>query len=234
MLELNSVQSGYGRLTVLHGIDLKVDQGQVVGILGANGAGKTTLLKTIMGLLPLRSGSIHFSGQSLAKQPTHEIVKRGITLVPQGRELFPSMTVRENLELAGLTGPHSGELKALLEEQFETFPRLKERASQYAQTLSGGEQQMLAIARALMLRPSLLLLDEPTMGLAPKVVDDLSRVLMRLSQERRQTLLVVEQNLRLIYAVAETVHVIRNGQRVFEGETSTLRNDKNILRMYLE
>src|SRR5690606_17968832 len=156
MLELNKVSSGYGRLTVLHGIDLAVGQGQVVGILGANGAGKTTLLSTIMGLLPLRSGDMLFEGQSLAKLPTHAVVKRGITLVPQGRELFPHMTVRENLELAGLSGPHAKEVPALLEEQFDTFPRLRERATQRAQTLSGGEQQMLAIARALMLRPRLL------------------------------------------------------------------------------
>jgi branched-chain amino acid transport system ATP-binding protein len=206
----------------------------VVGLLGANGAGKTTLLTTIMGLLPTRDGSIDFMGESIANLKPHVIVKRGVTLVPQGRELFPAMTVRENLELAGLSFGSKDELESLCEEQFANFPRLRERQAQRAQTLSGGEQQMLAIARALMLRPKLLLLDEPTMGLAPMVVDDLGRVIRKLCEERGQTILVVEQNLRLILAATEKVHVIRNGRNVFEGETQALRKDKDVLRFYLE
>jgi branched-chain amino acid transport system ATP-binding protein len=234
MLKLNAVHAGYGRLAVLHGINLDVMQGRVVGLLGANGAGKTTLLSTIMGLLPTREGTIEFMGESIANMKPHAIVKRGVTLVPQGRELFPTMTVRENLELAGLSFGSKDELESLCEEQFSNFPRLRERQVQRAQTLSGGEQQMLAVARALMLRPKLLLLDEPTMGLAPMVVDDLGRVIRKLCEERGQTILVVEQNLRLILSVTENVHVIRNGRNVFEGETQALRNDKDILRLYLE
>jgi len=234
MLRLNAVGAGYGRLTVLHGIDIDVPQGQVIGLLGANGAGKTTLLNTIMGLLPTRAGGIEFMGESIANMKPHMIVKRGVTLVPQGRELFPSMTVRENLELAGLSFSSKDEIDTLREEQFTHFPRLRERQAQRAQTLSGGEQQMLAIARALMLRPKLLLLDEPTMGLAPMVVDDLGRVLRSLCEEQGQTILVVEQNLRLILSTTEHVHVMRNGKNVFDAETQTLRKDKDILRFYLE
>jgi branched-chain amino acid transport system ATP-binding protein len=234
MLKLNAVCAAYGRLAVLHDISIDVMQGQVVGLLGANGAGKTTLLNTIMGLLPTRSGNIQFLGESIINMKPHMIVKRGITLVPQGRELFPAMTVRENLELAGLTFCDKHEIESLCEEQFLNFPRLRERVAQKAQTLSGGEQQMLAIARALMLRPKLLLLDEPTMGLAPMVVDDLGRVIRKLCEEKGQTILVVEQNLRLILSATESVHVIRNGKNVHEGPTQALRKDKDISRFYLE
>jgi len=219
---------------VLDGVTLDVAQGSVVGLLGANGAGKTTLVKTVMGLLPMWSGDIRFYDDRISNLPSHAIVKRGITLVPQGRELFPDMTVSENLEIAGLTQGDKKFVKELCEEQFHYFPRLRERASQRASTLSGGEQQMLAIARALMLRPKLLLLDEPTMGLAPMVIDDLGVVIKKLAAERGLTILVIEQNLRLVMATTERVYIINNGKNVFGGESSALNEDKEIVRFYLE
>ena len=234
MLRLDHICTGYGRLMVLDGITIVVEQGSVVGLLGANGAGKTTLVKTIMGLLPTWSGGIRFCDDAISNLSSHAIVKRGITLVPQGRELFPDMTVAENLEIAGLTQGGKKLVRELCEEQFHYFPRLKERANQRASTLSGGEQQMLAIARALMLRPKLLLLDEPTMGLAPLVIDDLALVIKKLSAERGLTIFVIEQNLRLVMATTDKVYIINNGKNVFEGKSSALSEDKDIVRFYLE
>ncbi|HMN79250.1 MAG TPA: ABC transporter ATP-binding protein [Burkholderiaceae bacterium] len=233
MLSLSSVGAGYGRLEVLRDISFQLPQGRVIGLLGANGAGKTTLLGTIMGLVPLREGRIDFLGESIGNKAPHEVVRRGITLVPQSRELFAQMTVRENLSIAGLTAATRAETAARLEEQLLTFPRLRERLEQRVHTMSGGEQQMVAIARALMLRPKVLMLDEPTAGLAPLVINDLARAIRKLN-EGGQTILLVEQNLGLILAVTERVHVLRNGRNVFGGETHELKRDKEVLKMYLE
>ena len=232
MLEVQAVQSGYGRLTVLHDFSITVRSGTVVGVLGANGAGKTTALKTVMGLLRTSSGSIKFLGERIDNARCDEIVRRGITLVPQGRELFPWMTVHENLEIAGLSQSDPARTKRLCEEQFETFPHLRNRAMQRAQSLSGGEQQMLALARALMLEPKLILMDEPTTGLAPKVVLELGKVIKELAWKGR-TIVLVEQNLGLVSSVAEYVYVIRNGRNVFEGSVETLKSDKDIHQYYL-
>ncbi len=233
MLEIAGVHAGYGRLRVLHDVTVRLPEGQVVGLLGANGAGKTTLLGTIMGLVRTGSGSIDFLGASLKGRETHEIVQRGITLVPQGRELFAQMTVRENLETAGLTVTSKAEASRRMEEQLSIFPRLRERVNQRASTMSGGEQQMLAIARALMLQPKVLLLDEPTMGLAPRVIGDLAKVIRALN-EKGQTILLVEQNLALVLATTQRVYALRNGRIVFEGETAEIRENRDVLKMYLE
>lgn len=232
MLEVQNLQSGYGRLTVLHDFKLTVRAGAVVGLLGANGAGKTTAMKTVMGLLPASRGSIQFLGERIENSRCEDIVRRGITLVPQGRELFPLMTVRENLEIAGLTYAGPADVKRLCDEQFETFPHLRARASQRAQSLSGGEQQMLAVARALMLQPRLILMDEPTTGLAPKVVSELANVIRKLAGNGR-TVVLVEQNLGLVSAVSEYVYVIRNGRNVFEGSAEALKSEKDFHQYYL-
>jgi branched-chain amino acid transport system ATP-binding protein len=233
MLDVERVVSGYGRLEVLHGIDIHVPPGRVVGLLGANGAGKTTLVNTIMGLVTMRAGSIRFEGEAIGNLRSHAIVRRGLTMVPQGREIFGGMTVRENLDVAGLGAPPGVPAARLLEQQLGTFPALRKLLDQRAQTLSGGEQQMLAIARALMLRPKLLMLDEPTMGLAPRVINDLARVIRSLNAQG-QTILLVEQNLGLVLATTDLVYVLRNGQKVFEGAPRSLKDDRDMLRLYLE
>lgn len=232
MLEIKNVETGYGRLKVLHDFSLSVKEGSVVGLLGANGAGKSTTMKAVLGLLPVSSGYISFLGQRIDNASCEEIVRRGVTLVPQGRELFPNMTVRENLEIAGLTYGTPAETKRLCDEQFETFPHLRARATQRAQSLSGGEQQMLAVARALMLNPKLILMDEPTTGLAPKIVTELGEIIQKLAKSGR-TILLVEQNLGLVSSVAEYVYVMRNGRNVFEGASEALKNEKDFHQYYL-
>ncbi len=232
MLELRGVRSGYGRMEVLHDFNLRVGEGTVVGVLGANGAGKTTAMKTIMGLVPVAGGAIEFLGERIDNRACDEIVRRGITLVPQGRELFPWMTVWENLEVAGLTAGSPAEARRLCEEQFETFPHLRARSVQRAQSLSGGEQQMLAVARALMLRPKLILMDEPTTGLAPKIVQELADIVRKLAAGGR-TIVLVEQNLSLVLSVADYVYIIRNGRNVFEGSSEALRSEKDVHQYYL-
>ncbi len=232
MLELRGVRSGYGRMEVLHDFNLSVGAGSIVGVLGANGAGKTTAMKTIMGLLPVAGGTIEFLGERIDNKPCDAIVGRGVTLVPQGRELFPWMTVRENLEVAGLTAGNPSEVKRLCDEQFDTFPHLRARSTQRAQSLSGGEQQMLAVARALMLRPKLILMDEPTTGLAPKIVQELAEIIRKLAAGGR-TIILVEQNLRLVLSAANYVYIIRNGRNVFEGDSEALKAESDLHQYYL-
>lgn len=232
MLELRGVRSGYGRMEVLHDFNLSVGAGSIVGVLGANGAGKTTAMKTIMGLLPAAGGTIEFLGERIDNRQCDEIVGRGVTLVPQGRELFPWMTVRENLEVAGLTAGNSAEAKRLCDEQFDTFPHLSARSTQRAQSLSGGEQQMLAVARALMLRPKLILMDEPTTGLAPKIVQELAEIIRKLAAGGR-TIILVEQNLNLVLSVANYVYIIRNGRNVFEGNSDAIKAEADLHQYYL-
>lgn len=232
MLSVKSLVAGYGKLDVLHRVGLDIPAGRVVGLLGANGAGKTTLVNTIAGLNAVREGSVDFDGQPIANLRPHAIVRRGLTLVPQGREIFGGMTVRENLDVAALQ-LSSAERANLLDRQLETFPRLRERLEQRALTLSGGEQQMLAIARALMVQPKLLLLDEPTMGLAPRVIQDLAQIIRTLNAQG-QTILLVEQNLGLVLSTTERVYILRNGRNVFEGSTRDLETDTKVLQLYLQ
>ena len=233
MLEIRKLESGYGALRVLRGIDLKVPQGKVVALLGGNGAGKTTTMKTVMGVLRATSGEIELGGERIERLSSHAIFARGIALVPQGRELFPDMTVVENLELGALSRGTSGSnLADLLEGVFDIFPRLRERTGQRAGSLSGGEQQMLAMARALMSRPSVLLLDEPTNGLAPIIVQELTRTLRRLN-EGGQTILLVEQNVRVALAVADYVYVIRTGEIVLQADARKIDNADEMFKAYL-
>ena len=233
MLEIRKLEAGYGALPVLRGVSLAVPQGKVVALLGGNGAGKTTTMKTVVGVVRATGGEIELDGERIDRLPSHAIFARGIALVPQGRELFPDMTVAENLELGALArGSAGGKLADLLEDVFDKFPRLRERTAQRAGSLSGGEQQMLATGRALMSRPTVLLLDEPTNGLAPLIVQELARTLKRLN-EAGQTILLVEQNVRVALSIADYVYVIRTGETVLESDARKIDDADEMFSAYL-
>jgi branched-chain amino acid transport system ATP-binding protein len=232
MLELHEVRAGYGKIEVLHGLSLTVGKGEIVTIIGANGAGKSTLLKTISGLVKPASGRVNFGGESIAGVGVEAIVSRGLVQIPEGRQLFGSMSVEENLELGGYTRRRGGRPVAeKLSRVFALFPRLQERLRQQAGTLSGGEQQMLAIARALMAEPSLLLLDEPSMGLAPIVVRDIFASLRGLNEEGL-TMVLVEQDARIALSLAHRGLVMERGKIVLEGESRALLEDPDVQAIY--
>jgi branched-chain amino acid transport system ATP-binding protein len=236
LLALRSIHTYYGDSYVLHGVDLEVRAGQIVVILGRNGMGKTTLIRSIAGLTPPRQGDIVFQGRSLAGKPPYKIVQSGIAIVPQGRRIFPSLTVRENLLLptstlarSAPTGKSRGwDLRKVLAE----FPQLTDRLENGGSQLSGGEQQMVAIGRALMAEPTLILMDEPSEGLSPKLVQKVEEILLRLRNEGHSVLLV-EQNLALALAVADKIYVISSGSFVFEGTPAELSSNPEILNAHL-
>ena len=234
MLRLRNVEAGYGKLRVLKGISLHVNASEIVTIIGGNGAGKSTLLNTIVGLIRASSGSIQLQGREISRERTESIVTSGCALVPEGRQLFASMTVLENLNLGGYASRKSNpaETEAVLEEVFELFPRIKERTKQLAGTLSGGEQQMLAIARAMMSSPRLIMLDEPSMGLAPLIVRDILATIERLRNGGR-TVLLVEQNARAALTIADRGYVMETGAVVLEGEADDLLQNHDVRRAYL-
>jgi branched-chain amino acid transport system ATP-binding protein len=232
MLTLKSVQAGYGRVPVLKGISFHVRAGEVVTLIGGNGAGKTTTLRTISGLLPPRQGAIEFAGQDLTRMSTERIVALGLALVPEGRRVFHSLSVTANLELGAYHRRDKGEVRRDLEDIRERFPILQERAHQAAGTLSGGEQQILSIGRALMARPKLLMLDEPSMGLAPRIVTQVYEILAEL-KAAGTTLLLVEQNARAALKVADRGYVLETGRIILEGTAGELREDPEVQRAYL-
>jgi branched-chain amino acid transport system ATP-binding protein len=232
MLTLKSVQAGYGRLPVLKGISLHVRPGEVVTLIGGNGAGKTTTLRTISGLLPPRKGTIEFDGRDLTRMTTERIVALGLALVPEGRRVFRTLSVTANLELGAFHRRDKGEVSRDLEEMRHRFPLFQERAHQAAGTLSGGEQQILAIGRALMARPRLLMLDEPSMGLAPRMVAQVYDILMGL-KAAGTTILLVEQNARAALKVADRGYVLETGGIILDGTASDLREDPEVQRAYL-
>jgi branched-chain amino acid transport system ATP-binding protein len=232
MLTLKSVQAGYGRLPVLKGISLHVRAGEVVTLIGGNGAGKTTTLRTISGLLPPRKGVIEFAGQDLTRLAAERIVTLGLALVPEGRRVFRTLSVTANLELGAFHRRDKGEVRRDLEEIRERFPILKERAHQAAGTLSGGEQQILVIGRALMARPRLLMLDEPSMGLAPRMVAQVYDILAKL-KGGGTTILLVEQNARAALKVADRGYVLETGRIILDGSAADLRDDPEVQRAYL-
>jgi branched-chain amino acid transport system ATP-binding protein len=233
MLEIRGLESGYGALRVLRGIDLRVPKGKVVALLGGNGAGKTTTMKTIVGVIRASGGTIEFGGERIERLTSHAIFARGLALVPQGRELFPEMSVYENLELGALSRRiGAAKLREHLDQIYDYFPRLRERREQRAGSLSGGEQQMLATGRALMSSPSLLLLDEPTNGLAPLIVNELARTLKRLNAAG-QTILLVEQNVRMALSIADYVYVIRTGEIVHAAEAGSIDNADEMFKAYM-
>jgi branched-chain amino acid transport system ATP-binding protein len=233
MLEIRGLHSGYGEIEVLHGIDLDVAEGEIVSLIGANGAGKTTLLMTLCGRPQARRGHIRFEGRDIARLRTHEIAALGIAHSPEGRRIFPRMSVLENLQMGAiLSEPQhfSGDLDRVL----QLFPRLKERLTQRGGTLSGGEQQMLAIARALMMRPKLLLLDEPSLGLAPLVTKQLFENIRAINRERGMTILLVEQNAFQALRLAHRAHIMVNGRIEISGSGAELLNDPAVRAAYLE
>jgi branched-chain amino acid transport system ATP-binding protein len=232
ILEINGLRAFYGDAAALRGIKLNVAQGGVVALLGANGAGKTTTLRAICGLIRTE-GCVTFAGRDTAGLATEEIVRLGIAHVPEGRGTFTELTVEENLRLGAITRKDKTRVRDDLDRLLNYFPRLKERLQQQAGTLSGGEQQMLAIARALMLRPRLMLLDEPSFGLAPLVVQDIFRIMKRINLEEGVSMLIVEQNARLALDLADHAYLLETGHIVLSGPSDTIKNDESVRRAYL-
>jgi branched-chain amino acid transport system ATP-binding protein len=233
LLQVKSVDVFYGDAQALFGLSVEVDEGEIVTLVGSNGAGKTTTLRAICGVLPHRNGEILFAGEKLASVPAHRRADMGIALVPEGRELWPQMTVRENLELGAYGRKARTDLSSSLEKVYSLFPRLEERSRQLAGSLSGGEQQMAAIGRALMSKPRLLMLDEPSLGLAPILVRELFETIRRLHEEENLTILLVEQNLGKALEVADRAYVIETGRVKMQGPSAELRQDEGIRSAYL-
>jgi len=231
MLRLENVSVSYGMIDALKGISLIVERGEIVALIGANGAGKSTTLMSISGISALRSGKIWYEGSTISGWPAHKIVRMGVSQVPEGRRIFPRMTVRENLEM-GAFSREKQELTSDMGRVFEMFPVLSERSNQLGGTLSGGEQQMLAIGRALMSRPRLLLLDEPSLGLAPIIVSRIFKIIKEINQQGT-TILLVEQNAKAALRLAHRAYVMETGKIVMQGESSVLAKDPGIKKAYL-
>jgi branched-chain amino acid transport system ATP-binding protein len=229
LLDVDDIHTYYEHSHVLQGVSLRAESGRVTALLGRNGVGKTTLIRSVIGFTPPRSGSIRFAGEPIDRLPSHTIARRGVGLVPQGRRVFPSLTVEENLRIGGLPGREG---RWSLAAVYELFPRLQERRGHYGGQLSGGEQQMVAIARALMSNPVLLLMDEPSEGLAPLIVRELERTMGRL-KETGLAIVLVEQNLPLALAVADTAYIISKGRVVFDGDPNVIRSDAGVRTKYL-
>ena len=232
MLEIKELNTRYGSIHALKGVSMYVDEGEIVSLIGSNGAGKSTLLASITGLVPAISGSILFEGAEIVRLPQSTIAKKGIILCPEGREVFPRLTVEENLHLGAYTRKDKAEIKASFEEAYTLFPRLAERQRQLAGTLSGGEQQMLAIARALMGKPRLLLLDEPSLGLAPNLVELIFDLIETINR-RGMTLLLIEQNANMALQIASRAYVLETGTVRLSGEARHLRNNLEVQKAYL-
>jgi branched-chain amino acid transport system ATP-binding protein len=236
MLEVENLVAAYGKVRVLHGLSLKVEKGTCVALIGSNGAGKTTTLRAISGMIQPESGRISLAGENIAGLPSHRITTRGLAHSPEGRRVFPTLSVADNLLLGAyprLTGKRpKGDMQADYDRMYDLFPRLSERRNQLAGTLSGGEQQMLAMARALMLRPEVLLLDEPSMGLAPKLVEEVFHTVARLKQASI-TMLLVEQFAAAALEVADYGYVLENGKLATSGPAAVLRNDPAVKAAYL-
>jgi branched-chain amino acid transport system ATP-binding protein len=232
LLEVKDLRAGYGVIEVLKGISITVNQGEIVTVIGANGAGKTTTLMTISGCVKARGGSITFAGHDLTKTPAHKIVTLGLSQSPEGRKIFPRLTVLENLQMGAFTCKNQEQVREDIERAYAMFPILKQRKSQLGGTLSGGEQQMLAIARALMVRPKLLLLDEPSLGLAPMIVVKIFDEIRKLNQQGMSVLLV-EQNARMALKLAHRGYVMETGEIKMTDKASVLLNDPRIQAAYL-
>jgi branched-chain amino acid transport system ATP-binding protein len=231
MLEVSNLRIGYGLAEVVHGVSFDVKAGECVSLIGPNGAGKSTILKAICGLLPAMGGEIRFEGQSILGLPGHRVAHRGISMCPEGRQMFPEMTVLENLQLGAYSRRREA-IKNDIDEMMTLFPRLRERSSQLAGTLSGGEQEMVAIARALMARPKLCIFDEPSLGIAPRVVDEIEQTLLAI-KARGVTILLVEQSVSMALRVADRAYVLEAGMIVLEGPSADLARNEGVQNAYL-
>ena len=232
MLEVNNLEVYYGVICALKGISFEVNQGEIVSLIGANGAGKTTMMQSIVGLIPKKNGTVVFDGHDITKTPCHKIVKLGMTQVPEGRRIFQELTVYENLLMGAYTIRDQQRFKADLEATFERFPRLAERRNQIAGTLSGGEQQMLAMSRAIMCHPKLLMLDEPSMGLSPLLVDQVFEIIKDINRDGT-TILLVEQNAGKSLAISDRAYVMENGSIVLTGTGAELASSEKVRKAYL-
>ncbi len=231
MLKISDLNVYYGSIHAVKGISFEVEEGEIVTLIGANGAGKSTTLNTVAGLLRPRSGSIEFEGESLVGVPTHKMVSKGIALCPEGRRIFQDMTVRENLEMGAFTRSEEESLE-MRKRVYESFPRLKERRTQAGGTLSGGEQQMLAMGRALMSKPKLMMLDEPSMGLAPILVQEIFAIIKELN-DKGTTILLVEQNASMALSIANRAYVLETGRISMSGDANDLLHDERVRQAYL-
>ena len=232
MLEVNNLQVYYGVICALKGISFEVNEGEIVSLIGANGAGKTTMMQSIVGLIPKKCGTVMFEGQDISKTPCHKIVKLGMTQVPEGRRIFQELTVYENLLMGAYSMKKQAGFKEDLEAAFQRFPRLAERRNQIAGTLSGGEQQMLAMSRALMCHPKLLMLDEPSMGLSPLLVDQVFDIIKDINKDGT-TILLVEQNAGKSLAISDRAYVMENGNIVLSGTGAELAASEQVRKAYL-
>lgn len=232
LLELHDVHAGYGKMEILHGVTLKVEAGRIVSIIGPNGAGKSTVFRAIFGLLPVRRGRVVFAGEDVTNRPPEALLRLGMAYVPQGRNVFPLMTVEENLRLGAYIRRSTPALRAALEEVYDAFPMLRERRRERAGDLSGGQQQVLEMARALLLRPRLMLLDEPTLGLAPLVFKEIFRIVENLPA-LGQTILMVEQNAAAALRISHYAYVLDLGRNRYEGAGETIQNDERVKHLYL-
>jgi branched-chain amino acid transport system ATP-binding protein len=233
MMSVEDLEVWYGKILAVDGITIKVEKGEIVGLIGPNGAGKSTILNSIIGMIKPRKGKITLNGESLMNLPTYEIIKKGVTIAPEGRKLFPFLTVEENLLMGAINGEAWKKRKSSLEFIYSKFPKLKERRMQLAGTLSGGEQQMLTIARALMASPKLLLIDEPSLGLAPNISLEVYKLIKSLRDENKITILLSDQNARRVLQISDRAYIIENGRIRMEGESERLAKNEEVRRVYL-
>ncbi|MDF2862251.1 ABC transporter ATP-binding protein [Achromobacter mucicolens] len=233
LLEVDAVSAAYGNIRALQDVSLKVPQGAIVALLGANGAGKSTTLNVISRLVSPTAGSVRFAGDPIHRLSADAVVGRGIVQVPEGREIFREMSVRENLEMGAYLRRDRNAVRQDMDMVCDTFPRLRERFEQKAATLSGGEQQMLATGRAMMARPRMILMDEPSMGLSPLVVEQIFNIILRLNREQGITILLVEQNVKLALSVSSHAYILENGEIALDGQSAALASDEGVQRAYL-
>ena len=232
LLKVENLMVSYGMIQAINGVSFEVNKGEIIAILGANGAGKTTILHTVTGLLSAKSGKIFLADKEITKTPAHQIVEMGMAHVPEGRRIFQELTVYENIMLGAFTRKDKAEIAQSLEQVYSHFPRLKERSRQIAGTLSGGEQQMLAMGRALMSKPTIMLMDEPSMGLSPLYVTEIFNIIKEINQQGT-TVLLVEQNAKKALSIADRAYVLETGRIVLDGKASDLMNDDGIKKAYL-
>jgi len=233
LLRFDNVELYYDQIYALKGVSITLEEGETVALIGANGGGKSSILRAITGLARLHAGEIHYMGERLDGTPTAEIVRKGISMVPEGRRVFPFMSVKDNLLMGAFTRDDKAGIARSLDSVLERFPRLRERYSQQASTLSGGEQQMMVIGRALMAKPRMLLLDEPSLGIAPKLVQDIARAIVAISRDEKVSVLLVEQNSRMALSISHRAYALSTGKVVLSGESKALMGDERIKAAYL-